>query len=217
MQADGNLVLTGPGGPVWDTRTPGHPGARLVLQDDGNAVVYAVDGRPLWSTGTAERRRDLGFQMQEQLQSNWCWSAVSTSVSHYYNPASAWSQCSVANAELGETACCADGSTAACNRDWYLEKALARVGNLDGWNSVPAPLRDIEHEVNAGRPLGVRIGWKGGGGHFVVLAGYDDPGTGPGFLRVEDSIYGKSRMPYSAFRNTYQGSGEWTHTYRTRR
>ena len=66
MQADGNLVLVGPGGAVvWEARTAGHPGARLVLQDDGNAVVYALDKRPLWSTGTAERRRDIGLAMQD--------------------------------------------------------------------------------------------------------------------------------------------------------
>jgi len=216
MQGDGDLALVGPAGVVWDTRTTGNPGARLVLQDDGNAVVYAIDGRPIWSTGTAERRRSLGFDMQHQLQTNWCWSAVSTSVSHFYNPASPWTQCGVANAELGQTACCADGSTAACNRDWYLDRGLSRVGNLQSWSGAAAPLSEVEHEVNAGRPLGVRIGWQGGGGHFVVLAGYDDPGTGPGFLRVEDPWYGPSRMAYSAFRNAYQGSGSWTHTYHTK-
>jgi hypothetical protein len=216
MQADGNLALTGPAGVVWESRTSGSPGARLAVQDDGNAVVYTIDGRPVWSTGTAERRRSLGFDMQHQLQTNWCWSAVSTSVSRFYNAASAWSQCSLANAELGETACCADGSTAACNRDWYLDRGLSRVGNLQSWAGAAVPLSEVEHEVNAGRPLGVRIGWQGGGGHFVVLAGYDDPGTGPGFLRVEDPWYGRSRMAYSAFRNAYQGTGSWTHTYHTR-
>jgi hypothetical protein len=216
MQADGDLALLGPAGVVWNSRTSGSPGARLVVQDDGNAVVYAIDGRPVWSTGTAERRRSLDFEMQHQLETNWCWSAVSTSVSHFYNPASAWSQCSLANAELGETSCCADGSTAACNRDWYLDRALSRIGNLQSWAGAAVPLSEVEHEVNAGRPLGVRIGWHGGGGHFVVLAGYDDPGTGPGFLRVEDPWYGQSRMAYSAFRNAYQGTGSWTHTYHTR-
>jgi hypothetical protein len=216
MQGDGALALIGPAGVVWDSRTAGNAGARLVLQDDGNAVVYAIDGRPIWSTGTAERRRSLGFDMQHQLQTNWCWSAVSTSVSHFYNPASPWTQCSLANSELGETACCADGSAAACNRDWYLDRSLSRVGNLQSWSGAAVPLSEVEHEVNAGRPLGVRIGWQGGGGHFVVLAGYDDPGTGPGFLRVEDPWYGPSRMAYSALRNAYQGSGSWTHTYHTR-
>jgi Papain-like cysteine protease AvrRpt2 len=217
MQADGNLVLTGPGGAVvWEARTAGHPGARLVVQDDGNAVVYALDKRPLWSTGTAERRRDIGVAVQDQLYSNWCWSAVSTSVSHFYNPASAWTQCTLANAELEQTGCCADGSTPQCNKDWYLDRALKRTGNLQSWVGNAVALSDLEHEVNAGRPVGVRIGWEGGGGHFVVIDGYSDPGTGPGFLNIEDPFYGKSRMPYSAFRNTYQGTGSWTHTYYTR-
>ena len=217
MQADGNLVLVGPGGTVvWEARTAGHAGARLVLQDDGNAVVYAIDGRPLWSTGTAERRRDIGLFMQKQLQPNWCWSAVSTSVSRFYNPASAWTQCTLANAELEQPGCCADGSTSQCNRDWYLDRALTRTGNLQSWVGNPVTLSDIEHELNAGRPVGVRIGWAGGGGHFVVLDGYSDPGTGPGFLNVQDPIFGRSRMPYSAFRNTYHGDGAWTHTYYTR-
>lgn len=217
MQADGNLVLAGPGGTVvWEARTAGHPGARLVLQDDGNAVVSALDGRPLWSTGTAERQRDIGLVLQSQVQPNWCWSAVSTSISHFYNPASAWTQCSLANAELGETTCCADGSTSQCNRDWYLDRALTRTGNLQSWVGNPVTLSDVEHELNAGRPVGVRIGWAGGGGHFIVLDGYSDPGTGPGFLNVQDPIFGRTRMPYSAFRNTYHGDGTWTHTYYTR-
>ena len=217
MRADGNLVLVGPGGTVvWEARTAGHPGARLVLQDDGNAVVSAIDHRPLWSTGTAERQRDIGLLMQTQLQPNWCWSAVSTSVSCFYNPASAWTQCTLANAELEQTGCCADGSASQCNRDWYLDRALKRTGNLQSWVGNPVTLSDVEHELNAGRPVGVRIGWAGGGGHFVVLDGSADPGTGPGFLTVQDPIFGKSRMPYSAFRNTYHGNGSWTHTYYTR-
>ena len=103
-----------------------------------------------------------------------------------------------------------------CNKDWYLDRALTRTGNLQSWVGNPVALSDVEHELNAGRPVGVRIGWAGGGGHFVVLDGYSDPGTGPGFLNVQDPIFGKSRMPYSAFRNTYHGDGAWTHTYYTR-
>jgi hypothetical protein len=52
MQEDGNFVLTG-GGPVWATGTDRNPGASLLLQDDGNLVVYARGGRALWHTNTA--------------------------------------------------------------------------------------------------------------------------------------------------------------------
>jgi LysM repeat protein len=50
MQADGNLVLaTADKGVVWSTSTAGE-GARLVIQDDRNLVVYGADGTTvLWS------------------------------------------------------------------------------------------------------------------------------------------------------------------------
>jgi hypothetical protein len=54
MQGDGNLVLYTPTwSPLWHARTHGNPGARVDLQDDGNLVLRAADGRVLWSSGTA--------------------------------------------------------------------------------------------------------------------------------------------------------------------
>jgi hypothetical protein len=36
MQGDGNFVLYNPGGlPIWASNTAGHPGAGLIMQDDG--------------------------------------------------------------------------------------------------------------------------------------------------------------------------------------
>ena len=216
MEADGNLVLEGASGIVWATGTGGHPGARLAVQDDGNAVVYDIARRPLWATNTAEHRRRLAFSMQHQEQTNWCWSAVSTSVSHFYNPGSGWTQCGLANAELGQTTCCANGASPQCNVDGYLDRALGRTGNLQSWAGGAIALGRVEQEVNAGRVVGVRIGWAGGGGHFVALAGYADAGSGAGFVSVEDPWYGPSRVSYDSVRTAYQGSGSWTHTYYTR-
>ncbi|NQX03848.1 hypothetical protein HQQ82_03440 [Rathayibacter sp. VKM Ac-2856] len=61
MQRDGNLVGYGPGGVVWNTDTRG-AGNRFVMQDDGNAVLYAADGSVKWATGTsgADLRAVLG-------------------------------------------------------------------------------------------------------------------------------------------------------------
>ena len=55
MQPDGNLVLRRNGVAVWHTRTQGHPGAYLLMQPDGNAVIYSVDRKALWYTRTAGR------------------------------------------------------------------------------------------------------------------------------------------------------------------
>ncbi len=55
-QSDGNVVLidTHANRPVWSTGTQSRPGAVLIQQGDGNAVVYQ-DGRSVWATGTNGR------------------------------------------------------------------------------------------------------------------------------------------------------------------
>lgn len=57
-QGDGNLVLYAPWGPMWASNTAGNPGARLIIQDDGNVVSYRTDNHPIWDTGTWERCAD---------------------------------------------------------------------------------------------------------------------------------------------------------------
>jgi Papain-like cysteine protease AvrRpt2 len=163
--------------------------------------------------GILPKWRRLAFTMQPQQQTQWCWSAVSTSVSLSYDPSSTWTQCTVVNAELGETTCCANGGSAACNKPWYLDLALHRVGNLASWASGARPFADVQTEINNGRPLGARIGWSGGGGHFVVLEGYFPGATQQ--LAVDDPWYGASDLSYASLSASYQGTGSWTHSYFT--
>ena len=153
----------------------------------------------------------LPFMMQSQSQSEWCWAAVAASVSHFFNASSPWTQCTLVNAELGQTTCCQDGSTPQCNQPWYLDQALSQTGNLASWSAGTSAYATLVQEVDAGRPLGVRIGWPGpdNGGHFVVLDGYTDPNT----VDVQDPWYGHSVSDYNAFCTQYQGNGTWTHSY----
>ncbi len=53
MQGDGNLVLYGPTRALFNSRTAGRPGTIGFVQDDGNFVLYAPGNRAIWSTGTA--------------------------------------------------------------------------------------------------------------------------------------------------------------------
>ncbi|MHA3703117.1 hypothetical protein ACXR2U_13140 [Jatrophihabitans sp. YIM 134969] len=62
LQSDGNLVLRGPYDSVpatgitppavWNSRTGGHPGAKLSVQTDGNVVLRDRGGKALWVTNT---------------------------------------------------------------------------------------------------------------------------------------------------------------------
>jgi hypothetical protein len=58
----------------------------------------------------------LKFTMQHQLQSEWCWAAVSVSVAHYYDARSPWTRCKMVNAQTGNTTCCENGGSDACNQ-----------------------------------------------------------------------------------------------------
>jgi hypothetical protein len=52
MQTDGNLVLYGPSGAIWATRTYGRPAVSVHMQGDGHLVVYS-GSTPIWLTGTS--------------------------------------------------------------------------------------------------------------------------------------------------------------------
>ena len=52
MQTDGNLVLYGPDGYMWQSATQGGPDRRMVMQGDGNLVVYNGANQALWHTNT---------------------------------------------------------------------------------------------------------------------------------------------------------------------
>jgi hypothetical protein len=154
--------------------------------------------------------RRLNFTMQTQQQTQWCWAAVSASVSAFFDATTGWTQCAIVNAELGRTDCCTNGSSTNCNRPWYLDSALSRTGNLQTWSSGVCTLADVTQEVNAGRPLCARIGWSGGGGHFLAIDGYNcELST----IAVDDPWFGASDVVLSTFQTAYQGSGSCTHTY----
>lgn len=55
LQGDGNLVLSGPTGPVWGTMTFGKEVARAAMQADGNLVLYTADNGVVWASDTADK------------------------------------------------------------------------------------------------------------------------------------------------------------------
>lgn len=156
----------------------------------------------------------LPFNQQTQEQDQWCWSAVTVSVSRHYDASSSWTQCSLVNTELNRGDCCWDGSGSDCNKPWTLDRPLSRTDNLDRMQGSSAPFSDLIVEIDQSRPLACRIGWFSGGGHFVVLHGYSDSDQGS-WVTVADPFYGPSTYVYDVFRSSYRSSGSWTHSYYT--
>ena len=157
----------------------------------------------------------LPFNMQAQTQSNWCWAATSVSVSKFYSFLSPWTQCKVASSELGQT-CCTSPVPGPCNVPWYLDKALTRTNNFVSIQSGTITWQKVKEELEKGLIVGTRIGWSGGGGHFMGIHGVSRIGLTQ-YLHIDDPIYGKSVLTYNQFATNYQGSGSWTHTYFTKK
>jgi len=197
-----------PHGPPFD---PNH-GVTMMINVEWGAPLHVVtditvlDHKPEWIGWQGDQ---LAFTMQHQQQDNWCWAAAATSIAHYYDASSSLTQCAVANAQLGRADCCGSGAGGPCNVPSGLPGPIQIAGHFDHSTVGVATVADTRTEIDHGRPLGIRIGWSGGGGHFIVITGYHL--SGGQFLHVDDPWYGPSDVSYSTLEFAYQGSGSWTH------
>ena len=168
----------------------------------------------------------LGFRIQKQQHTDWCWAAVASSVDHYFNPRSKWCQCRVAGRmakmeKLGVT-CGTCGKrkriSEKCNRPWDLEKALKIVSRLKGRkkNSFLS-FAQIQKTIGTGRPVCVMIQWgRSQMAHFVVISGCATGRHGEHWVDVADPFVGSSTWLYEEFRSNYQHhQGRWIRTYFT--
>lgn len=87
-----------PHGPPYD---PNH-GVTFVVNIEWGSPLNIVTDITLLDTKPVETQTylpptppNIGLRMQYQETTEWCWIANATSISHFYNPASTWTQCQV--------------------------------------------------------------------------------------------------------------------------
>lgn len=155
--------------------------------------------------------------MEKQRQSEWCWAAVALSIERYFSPYSLWGQCGIAAQVLKRdtTACCEKPQNH--NEPAPLEAALGAVQRLSKTSRGPLDFKQVCNELDAGRPVCLRIKWTGEGAHFVVLTGYKVSAAGFRTVDVADPLYPDSTRAFDGFPTTYQGGGEWTDTFLVRK
>jgi hypothetical protein len=155
----------------------------------------------------ASARLAVSVPLQEQGQ--WCWAAITVGVAVWYDAASTWTQCRVVGATLG-TECCATPDCFECDQQWYLHEALAVVRHGAGWGDGPLAAPSLVKELKRKNPVGARIDWNDGTGHFVLVTGFD-PNSGE--VTVEDPARGRLTMHYDVLASAYLDRGSWSHYY----
>lgn len=181
--------------------------------------VGALAGPPAPAPSGPPPWQRLEFEIQHQIQTQWCWAAVSVSIVDFYEDPTAWNQCKLVCSARGISGCCENGKSEECNQPWYVDQALDHLGAFVGIEEVPQSAAqasalppEVEQDIAAQRPVALAIRWDGGNsGHAIILEGYRTDGA---MVAIEDPWEGASDMPVSLL-HRYQGTGTWTHFFRT--
>lgn len=148
-----------------------------------------------------------------QERDNWCWAAVADYIADTLSQATG--QCVIAKACLPQL-CGGQCHDDACDAPHRLEDGLLAAGHPANYSVGAASERIVKKEIDAGRPVGVRIGWnQSGRGHFLTVLGYVTDGRDGSLYAVYDPAPPGviAYVSYYYLRNSYKAEGTWTHTY----
>ncbi|MDQ7947243.1 MAG: papain-like cysteine protease family protein [Pedobacter sp.] len=159
----------------------------------------------------------LPYRVQKQILTQWCWAAVSSSISKCYNEFSSWSQNKIASVQLKQDCSVVfpPSSPAELNQLEGLNDALVITGNYAGILNRPLKLAEIILQIKVGRPIGCQIARIDGQTHFVCLFGYNADTFA---LYIGDPAfegeYAVRIIAYEEFKDNYDG-GRWVRSYPT--
>jgi hypothetical protein len=142
-----------------------------------------------------------------QVQPNefWCWAAVASMVTAYYESAGKplLSQCQVAANALNILNCC-DSSPApeSCLKLWDLSEALQSIG-YNAQNNWFSDISVVGNEIAGQRVLAALMYFKNSGVlHYVLVNGCDDT-TGQESVYVTDPAGSVGEVPWNTFLYNY--------------
>jgi hypothetical protein len=118
----------------------------------------------------------LQFCGEWQEQSEWCWAAASASVSSYYfqrGNGKRYRQCEIVQSLLfPDRNCC--GNPSICNAQGPLDKGMKLIDHFSHLTSGAVGLGTIRAEIDAQRPISVRVILQSGLEHIVLIYGYSE-------------------------------------------
>ncbi|MBN9744129.1 MULTISPECIES: papain-like cysteine protease family protein [Amycolatopsis] len=154
---------------------------------------------------------ETNISMQAQQKDQWCWDASGNTIAAYWGYSLTQTRfCQIAHNESGSDCANNQGYLSDQQRVFrYL--GFRSVGSYNS-NGYRLSFSGIKNQIDAGQPIGTRIGWTSGGGHMHVLYGYDDS-NGRSIVEYGDPWPSNNRynsMNYSSYVSNNQFA--WTHT-----
>lgn len=151
-----------------------------------------------------------------------CWKVVAYAVANYYDPNTAWTDCTIANEALNRPDCCTD-PPACRGLPSDMQVALGVTGNfasMTGSVGINNIKDNIIAELQAGRPVCARIDYSASS-HFIAIYGYAEyAGPEDNHVFIFDPHVGShDHFGNLFFAGDYYGwkneVGSWTATYFT--
>ncbi|SDG49423.1 C39 family peptidase [Paraburkholderia phenazinium] len=129
--------------------------------------------------------QQLNVPIVTQDHSEWCWAADANAVLTYRGVST--TQCSIVNWVSGIDYACGnsdfDWDDSSANAPNYMTGTtgisgiLWSLGRRDStYYDEPAAYQTVTSAIDQGNPVVILWQWPNGGGHFLVLDGYDDDG-----------------------------------------
>lgn len=167
---------------------------------------------------TSPNRLIVSFHIQWQEMTNWCWSAVASSISYHFDENSTWDQVEiVATTFRYDEQAMPDESW---NRASQIEIGLNIVCCLSRVINDKISFGDVFRELKGNRPVCVQINWDKNNAHAVVINGcwLDDQSNA--YYRVSDPYHIVDCLDFPPQRDIsekqlqkYLDEGTWTRSF----
>lgn len=134
------------------------------------AHTVAVDSQATTTSTTTYTWHKLSITMQAQENSNWCWAASGNTVAAFFGYSYSQNQfCNLAFQRAINSSCPDSQATLGDDQTAFNAIGLNSGYYFAGYLSYSS----VVNEIDAIRPIITRIQWQSGGGHMMVIYGYD--------------------------------------------
>jgi hypothetical protein len=159
----------------------------------------------------------LNLSMQKQLMDEWCWAAVASAVSFFYNNnASGLYQSDIAGQIINPVCSNVNGSNGGdfpqCNHPQDLGTVLQQTQNYAGEMQRALTMTELAGQLNQGYPVCCQINWSGVDvAHYIVVYGLDGNN-----ILVGDPAANNYWADYNYLTNNFGNSnGQWQRSIAT--